>query len=85
MNTSKITAAAAQTDTDSLSPDLTAGIAAYRRTWARFDGLLVHAQCGKEPHQRETGTFYAGNCQPTITTPEGRVYHVRDLGSLRVA
>lgn len=67
-----------------MSPELAAGIAAYERTWSRFDGLKVSAQTGREPHERQTGTFWAGSCQPTITTASGRRFVVRDLGSLRV-
>lgn len=61
--------------------ELRDGIAAYKRTWCRFDGAEVSAQCGD---RRVRGTFSAGECQPTITEPDGRRFVVRDLGSLRV-
>jgi hypothetical protein len=67
-----------------LSAELASGIAAYARTWNRFDGLRVSAQCGSDPAIRQVGRFDAGNCQPTLTTDEGRRYAIRDLGSLRV-
>jgi hypothetical protein len=69
-------------EAEPISSDLSRGIAAYRRTWSRFDGLVVSAQCGGT--HRRVGTFAAGECQPTITTPDGERYFVRDLGSLRV-
>lgn len=66
------------------SEELKNGIVAYRCTWGRFDGLTVTAQVGQSPSQCETGVFSAGECQPTITTAEGRRFAIRDLGSLRV-
>jgi hypothetical protein len=72
------------TETATISTELSDGIAAYRRTWERFSGLRVSAQCGADPAVRQVGTFSAGACQPTITTDEGRRFAVRDLGSLRV-
>lgn len=67
-----------------ISPELSAGIASYRRTWDRFDGLVCSAQCGSDPSVRQVGVFASGECQPTITDANGRRYVVRDLGSLRV-
>lgn len=67
-----------------ISEELKAGIAAYKRTWQRFDGLTVSAAVGGDPTNRQVGVFLAGEGQPMITTPEGRRFVVTDLGSLRV-
>lgn len=67
-----------------VSKELSNGIAAYKRTWCRFDGLVVTAQCGSDPAVRKRGVFSAGECQPTITGEGGKHFIVRDLGSLRV-
>lgn len=74
----------AKRENDMDTNELRDGIAAYKRTWCRFDGLTVSAQCGDRPSARVRGTFRAGECQPTITEPDGRRFVVRDLGSLRV-
>jgi len=67
-----------------ISPEISDGIASYRRTWSRFDGLVCSAQCGSDPSVRHVGVFSAGDCQPTITDADGHRYVVQDLGSLRV-
>ncbi len=73
------------TDTEHpISNELAAGIVAYRRTWSRFDGLVVSEQVGPDPEVRQAGVFSSGECQPTIKSADGRRFAVRDLGSLRV-
>ncbi len=83
MTTTTTTTKTTATET-AISPELSAGIASYHRTWDRFDGLVCSAACGSDPSVRQVGVFAAGECLPTLADATGRRYVVRDLGSLRV-
>lgn len=60
-----------------MSPELASG----HRTFDRLNGLVVSAQCGADPANRQVGVFEAGECQPTITTADGKQFRVRDRQS----